>query len=102
GNESVAIEIGAGHAESRAARRPDARRLRDINKLAAAYVAEQAGGHGAIRSGRAVIRLARRSEASLIASDREVNVVADEEVEAAVSVVINEPPPPRPTRVVKS
>src|SRR5439155_12870204 len=99
-DEPVAVEIRAHPAQARAIRGRNSRRTARVLELAGAEIPEQARWNGVVSHGGAVVRLAGGRVTLLVAPQGEVHVIANEQVEQAVAVVIQPGGAGRPALVV--
>ena len=71
----------------------------DVGEAAVAVVAVQPIGHRLVGARAAVIARADRVVAQLVAGDREVQVVGDEQIEVAIAIVVDKRRAGAPLRV---
>src|SRR2546423_11885958 len=86
---AVVVEVGANDAEAGSESRADAGGFGDVRESAVATIVEEARGNGLVHFGSAIVALAGGGEALLVALNGEVEIVGDEEIEAAVAVVVD-------------
>ena len=86
----VAVEVGRRHAERRSERASDQGFGRDILERAVPAVVIEAAGLRTVTVRRAVVALSRDAQAVKVVFEAVVEIVAHEQIEPAVAVVVDE------------
>src|ERR1043166_5498096 len=87
---TVVVEVGGGDAQPGAERAIDAGAAGYVGEAVAAIVVIEARGYRRVGARRAVIGLAGRRLAGFVGGLRKIHVAEDDEIEAAIAIVIEE------------